>query len=56
MVEKLTDSFRAMISQPKYRLKEKEIIKSLLEYHDKNGGLTPKQIKLLMDIYGRYSK
>jgi hypothetical protein len=55
-LEKLTDAFREMILKPRYKLEQKKIINNILEYHDKNGGVTKHQIRLLGEIYAKYQK
>jgi len=55
-LEKLSDSFRCLLSHPRYKVAEKATIKSLLRLHDEKGGLTQEQIRKLGEIYAKYQK
>lgn len=56
MKTKLNNAFRCELSHVNWKCKDLNIYKSLMDYHDKRGGLTPKQMKLLADMYGRYGE
>lgn len=53
---KIDNSFRCLLSHVNWKCKDLNIYKSLMDYHDKRGGLTVKQMKLLADMYGRYGE
>jgi len=53
---KLTEPFRCLLSHANWNAKDEKIYKSLLDWHDKHGGLTVKQTQLLGSLYSRYGE
>jgi hypothetical protein len=55
-LEKMTDTFWALLSQTRWKSHDKEFYLSLRAYQEKHGGITAKQLKMLNHIYFKYSK